>query len=190
VVTKDQRTGGGEWQYLGTFQFPAGTDGYVEVSDVNGPFVSTDAIRWVPVATPPGSGQTPPGGIVIDNGRPGTMFTGTWSPSSGPNPYLSGSLYAAGSGQDTYRWTPTIPSARLYHVYVWWTSHSNRSTNVQYRIAHAGVTAVTTRNQQTGGGRWQYLGTFQFKEGTGGYVQVSDINGSWVSADAALFVPR
>ena len=49
---------------------------------------------------------------------------------------------------------------------------------------------MTTRDQRTGGGQWQYLGTFQFNAGTGGYVQVSDSNGSTVSADAALFVPR
>jgi hypothetical protein len=79
---------------------------------------------------------------------------------------------------------------RTYDVYAWWTAYPNRSTSVQYRIVSAGGTKVTTRDQRTGGGQWQYLGTFQFNAGTGGYVQVSDSSGSTVSADAALFVPR
>ena len=190
VVTRNQRTAGGQWVSLGTFQFNAGTAGYVQVSDVNGAGVSADAIRWMPPGMRPAPSAIPPGGIVIDNGRPGTSFTGQWSPSSGSKPYGGRSLYAAGSGQDTYLWRPTIPRARPYDVYVWWTVTQNRSTNVQYRIVSAQGTTVTTRDQRTGGGQWQYLGTFQFNAGTGGYVQVSDNNGSTVSADAALFVPR
>ena len=189
VITRDQRTGGGQWQSLGTFQFNAGTAGYVQVSDVNGGTVSADAIRWVPGASSPLS-QIPPGGIVIENGGTATSFTGTWSVSAAPNPHGSTSLYASGSGEDTYRWTPTIPTMRTYDVYAWWTAYPNRSTSVQYRIVSAGGTTVTTRDQRTGGGQWQYLGTFQFNAGTGGYVQVSDSSGSTVSADAALFVPR
>jgi hypothetical protein len=190
VTIRDQRTAGGQWVYLGTFQFNAGTAGYVEVSDVNGANVSADAIRWVPGANRPGPSQIPPGSIVIDNGQAGTSFTGQWSLSTASNPYGVRSLYAEGPGQDTYRWRPTIPSARAYDVYVWWTVDPNRSTNVQYRIVSALGTAVTTRDQRTGGGRWQYLGTFEFNAGTGGYVQVSDINGSTVCADAVLFAPR
>jgi hypothetical protein len=191
VVTKNQRTVGGQWVSLGTFQFNAGTAGYVQVSDVvNGDGVSADAIRWMPPGVRPAPSSIPPGGIVIDNGRSGTSFTGQWSTSSGSTPYGTGSVYDTGSGVDTYLWRPTIPSPRPYDVYVWWTAYPNRSANVQYRIVSAEGTALTTRDQRTGGGRWQYLGTFQFNTGTGGYVHVSDSNGSTVAADAALFVPR
>jgi hypothetical protein len=125
--------------------------------------------------------------IVIDNGQPGTSFTGTWAVSAAPSPFGASSLYSNGSGLDWYRWTPTIPSTRSYQVYVWWTSHSSRSTAVQYTVVHAGGTFMTTRNQQSGGGQWQLLGTFQFNAGTGGRVQVSDFNGL-ASADAVRFV--
>ena len=127
--------------------------------------------------------------IVIDNGQPGTSFTGTWAVSSAPSPFGANSLYSNGSGLDTYRWTPTIPSTRSYEVYVWWTSHPNRSTAVQYTVVHAGGTFTTTRNQLSGGGQWQLLGTFQFNAGTGGRVQVSDVNGQ-ASADAVRLVPK
>jgi hyaluronate lyase len=54
---------------------------------------------------------------------------------------------------------------------------------------HAGGTFATTKNQQSGGGQWQLLGTFQFNAGTSGSVQVSDVNGQ-ASADAVRLVPK
>ena len=125
----------------------------------------------------------------VDNGQPGTSFTGVWAVSIGPNPFGTNSLYSSGSGTDTYRWTPTIPTTRSYLVYVWWMFPPNRSTAAQYTVVHAGGTFTTTRNQQSGGGQWQLLGTFQFNAGTGGRVQVSDVNGQ-VAADAVRLVPQ
>jgi hypothetical protein len=137
------------------------------------------------------SDEIPPASeIIIDNGQPGTSFTGVWSPSSAPNRYGGTALYSNGAGVDTYRWTPTIPAGgATYDVYVWWTSDSDRALNVPYTIVHAGGTFTTTRNQRVGGGQWQYLGTFAFNAGTGGSVEVSDVNGRAL-ADAARFVPQ
>ena len=109
VTTRDQRTGGGQWQYLGTFQFNAGTAGYVQVSDVNGGTVSADAIRWVP-RHPPCTESDTSWRDRDRHGRPGTLFTGQWSSSGGSNPYENRLALDAGSGQDTYLWRPTIPS--------------------------------------------------------------------------------
>jgi hypothetical protein len=178
TTTRNQQSGGGQWQLLGTFQLNAGTGGSVEVSDANGGgTVSADAARFVRAD------------IVLDNGQPGTSFTGTWTGSSATGAFGANSLYSNGSGVDTYRWTPSIPSTRSYEVYVWWTSHPNRSTAVHYTVVHAGGTFTTTRNQLSGGGQWQLLGTFQFNAGTGGLVQVSDVNGQ-ASADAVRLVPK
>jgi hypothetical protein len=128
--------------------------------------------------------------LIIDNGAPETSFTGTWTVSTGPSPYGTNSLYGAGSGTDTYRWTPTIATARQYDVSVWWTSLASRSTSVRYIVKHSAGTFTTTRSQRVGGGQWQLLGTFQFNAGTGGYIEVSDVNGPQASADAVRLVPR
>ncbi len=125
--------------------------------------------------------------IIIDNGQAGTSSTGTWCVSGATGFYGTNSLYSCGSGADTYRWTPTIPATGQYKVYVWWTSHPNRSTSVPYTLVHAGGTFNTTKNQQTGGGQWQLLGTFTFNAGTAGYLQVSDANGQ-AAADATRWV--
>ena len=46
TVTRDQRSLGGRWNLLGTYDFTAGANGDVTVSSENGQ-ASADAIRWV-----------------------------------------------------------------------------------------------------------------------------------------------
>jgi hypothetical protein len=126
--------------------------------------------------------------IVIDDGQSGTSFMGSWSASTAPGPFGTGSLQSSGSGLDTYRWTPVISRAGYYGVYVWWTAAPARSTAVPYTVAHKGAQQTLTVNQQIGGGGWHLLGTFQFAKGSAGYVQVSDLNGE-ASADAVRLDP-
>jgi len=136
-----------------------------------------------PVATPEIILDNPPAGGKSE----GQTFTGTWCNSSAAGYYGTGSLYSCGSATDTYRWTPTIPTAGFYDVYVWWTSDSNRSTNVPIAVTHTGGTSTRTYNQQTGGGTWVLHGNYSFNAGAEGSVQVSAINGE-ACADAVRFV--
>ncbi len=74
---------------------------------------------------------------------------------------------SAGTGADSFTWTPTIPVSGSYQVYARWTAHPNRSTHATYTVNHAaGATAVTV-NQEANGGTWQLLGTFTLDAGTG-----------------------
>jgi hypothetical protein len=129
--------------------------------------------------------------IIIDNGQPGATFTGSWSASAAPGAFGPDSVVNAGAGTDTYRWTPSIPAARSYAVYIWWTADATRSDAVTYSVRHAGGQDSFTGNQQIGGGEWRLLGTFAFAAGSTGYVEVSDVaGGGTVSADAVRFVPQ
>jgi hypothetical protein len=132
----------------------------------------------------PASGPAP---IIIDNGQVGASFTGSWCKSAALSPYGASSLYSCGGGSDTYRWTPTIPTAGNYDVYVWWTSHANRSTSVPITVVANGITQTFIKNERVGGGQWQFLGTFAFAVGKSGYVQVSDRSGQ-AAADAVRWV--
>jgi hypothetical protein len=95
---------------------------------------------------------------------------------------------SCGTGADTYRWTPNIPAAGAYDVYVWYTASTARSANVPYTVVHANGSTTRTFNQQTGGGAWVLHGRYTFTAGTAGSVRVSDTNGL-AGADAARFVP-
>jgi hypothetical protein len=132
-----------------------------------------------------------PGGqpIIIDDGDPGTSFTGEWCPSGATNYYGTGSLYSCGPGLDTYRWTPTIAAAGDFEVAVWYATHKNRSSNVPITVVYDGGEQTFTFDQTVGGGTWHVLGTYPFAAGETGWVEVTDENGQ-ASADAVRFTPR
>jgi hypothetical protein len=52
-------------------------------------------------------------------------------------------------------------------IYAWWTAASDRSTSTPFVIFDAAGTKLgsVTKNQQTGGGAWQKIGTYNFTKG-------------------------
>ena len=83
---------------------------------------------------------------------------------------------------------PAIPESGRYQVFAWWTYHSNRSSNVPYRIEHnTGVSTVTVnQHDQLLSSQWILLGEYDFTAGQG-YIEVSSENGQ-ASADAVRLV--
>ena len=145
-----------------------------------------------------GSEQPPPppnGETILDNANAGAQdatggrsFTGKWCVSSAANKYGGNSLYSCGAAADTYRWTPNLAKAGNYQVYVWWSSHPNRSSSVSIKVVSSTGTVNKVFNEKIGGGSWVLHGTYAFKIGKSGYVAVTDANGQ-ASADAVRFVP-
>ncbi|MDL1984597.1 MAG: hypothetical protein LWX54_10500, partial [Deltaproteobacteria bacterium] len=83
--------------------------------------------------------------IIIDNGDPGTSFTGAWSVSGGLNPWnpddpSATSLWS--KNNDTYTWTFTPSISGTYEFSMWWTTWSSYSTNVPVIIEHAAGSTV------------------------------------------------
>jgi Glycosyl hydrolase catalytic core len=130
--------------------------------------------------------------IVLDNlavsaGDTSRSFTGTWCLSSSTNQYGANSLYSCGAGVERYRWTPNVASAGAYDVYVWWSTHPNRSSNVPVSVTSPAGTVSKAFNQKVGGGQWVLHGRYNFVAGKTGYVEVSDVNGQ-AAADAIRLV--
>lgn len=134
-------------------------------------------------------------GTVIDNAAAGVQdaaggrtFAGRWCKSVGTQFYGIDSIYSCGTGRDTYRWTPNVTATRAYDVYIRWSVHPNRSTNVPLTVVHAGGSEVKTFNQKTNGGKWVLVGRYTFNTGSTGYLEMSDANGLAL-ADAIQLVP-
>jgi hypothetical protein len=119
---------------------------------------------------------SPPDEVIIDNGDEGTSFTGTWSISSGPDPYGESSLYSIDPGTH-YAYEASIDGA--YTVSLWWTEHTIwRITSVPVQIFDGDTLLNTVYvNQQTNGGQWNELGDYDFS-GTARVVVVSETDGS------------
>jgi hypothetical protein len=141
---------------------------------------------------------SPDSGILIDAGQAGNTETGSWSNSATTGFYGAQSRFAnqvsGASATATSRFTPTIPTAGNYEVFVWWIAGTNRATNAAHRVVHANGTYTLLANQSINGSRWMSLGTHPFNAGTGGYLQVSNEgatgSGLVVSTDMVSFVYR
>lgn len=140
-----------------------------------------------------GSFATTSGGIadiIVDDGDTGYAKAGSWT-------YVSGAGAAAWNGDYWYTpdalsetawstWTPVVSEPGNYEVYAMWRSGANRVTNAPYTIVHNGGSQTVTANQQTSGGVWNLLGTYNFAAGSTGYVKVGNVatGGDVVIADA------
>lgn len=138
--------------------------------------------------------RTNPEGIVndliIDN--PSASFTGSWT---GPATFSTdryGADYrykskGAGSASATFR--PFILTPGLYDVFEWHPEGSNRVEDAPHTVVHAEGEETFYIDQRVDGGDWNYLGTFKFEAGLGGYVRISDnaTAGTVIMADAIKF---
>ncbi|MBZ0136490.1 MAG: N-acetylmuramoyl-L-alanine amidase [Planctomycetes bacterium] len=142
--------------------------------------------------------------FIGDDGDGNYFETGTWTTSTNVSGFWgSGYRWANTSSTETATagWNFTIADEGRYPVYVRWTQGTDRSTDVLYRVHHAGGIAEITLDQNQHnytnpydsvtevahqGGRWVFLGEFEFTPGSGARVEISNQtgNGSVVVVDA------
>jgi type IV pilus assembly protein PilY1 len=93
-------------------------------------------------------------------------------------------------------WTPDLPEARDYDVYVNWPAEDDNEVEVNYTVYHKnGNQTHGSFDHTSDSDGWKKLGTYEFDSGTSGYVEleIHNIYGSGNSiefaADAVKFVP-
>ncbi len=131
--------------------------------------------------------------IIVDNAETGFTASANWSTgTSAPDKYGANYRFrptAATSDQAT--WNCTIPTADNYEVYAWWTAGTNRSLTAAYTVYYNGGSQIVTRNQQTGGGTWNSLGTWNFAAvSTNVKLSCWTTTGKVVVADAVMLIRR
>lgn len=125
-----------------------------------------------------------------DNGDTTYTSTGTWTNSTNVSGYYGTNYrWASTSLTETAvsRWTMDIAHEDRYPVYVRYTAASDRANDAKFRIVHAGGTSVVTVDQAQQGGRWLYLGEFEFNAASDAIVELSNqsaTTGKVVVADA------
>jgi len=124
---------------------------------------------------------------IIDNGYPGTSYTGIWSVSGAANPYGTNSLYNKVAGS-TYTFTNNITGN--HKISLWWTEWASRSDNVAVEIRNGSTLLETVHiNQKNNGGQWNELGTYNFS-GTAKVTIISSGNDTSTCADAVNLCGR
>lgn len=128
--------------------------------------------------------------IIVDNADPtGVITNGVWFPSTSIPGYYGTNYLQDGDagGGKSVQFTPTLPVAGNYQVYLNWPTDSNRATNTPVDVIVGGVTNTFIINQVTNG-VWRLLGTFDCGAGTNTSVTVRDDGASgYVIADAVKF---
>ena len=124
--------------------------------------------------------------VIIDNNDVGASSTGLWEVSAGIDPYGADSLYSL-AADDTFTFSADLFNTS-YVVYMWWTTTSNRNTDVPVEI-RSGNTLLDTIfvNQQMNGSKWVFLGIYTFEDKATVTI-TSQIDGS-TNADAVKFAP-
>jgi|GEM_PF-3097446 len=188
TVHVNQSISGGTWNTVGVFPFAVGTSGYVRIRNAGTTGrVIWDAVRFTHV---------PDEEEIVDN--PDATTTGSWTLNDTGYPLLRyGNNYLTDGGVKsslkTATFTPTLPSEGVYDVYIWWTSHANRSTNTPVFVYSAEGVEKFLIDQTLGGGGWHHLGTYNMLAGTYAKVVISNegtADGTHVIADAVRFVKR
>ena len=121
-----------------------------------------EAIKKIVGENPPPT--DPPDDIIVDNGDLGTSYTGSWSVSSGVQPYGGNSIYAR--PEASYTWQFGEHPTGLYEVFMWWTTTGTRGSNVKVDINGSEGTKTVYINQTANAGQWNSIGKFSLEPGS------------------------
>ena len=139
---------------------------------------------------PVGVVQSQSGAVMVDNtDTADVVATGSWISSTAGTDYEGADVQtrAAGSG-DSFAWKLAIPSTGTYNVYAKWIAGDDRASDASYTIATSSGDATVTANQQSNGGAWVLLGSYNMTSGTGSVTLAQHATGL-VVADAVKAVP-
>jgi uncharacterized lipoprotein YddW (UPF0748 family) len=129
--------------------------------------------------------------VIVDDRDDGFTQGGPWSSGSSPGGNGGDYLFSSRQAQETAwaRFQPYLPRAGRYEVAVWYVAGTNRVSDAPYTVVHADGNQTFAVNQKSGGQSWNALGTFRFREGSEGYVRLSNqaSGGDVVIADAVRF---
>jgi hypothetical protein len=133
-------------------------------------------------------------GITVDDKE--ATVVGSWKASVYAKPYVGeGYIHddRANKGEKSVTFTPNLPKAGEYEVYISYTSSKGRSTNTPVAIRFADGEKVVKVNQEEAprlDGLFRSVGKYCFEAGKVGSVTISNKGTSgYVIVDAVRFVP-
>ncbi|MBH8606321.1 N-acetylmuramoyl-L-alanine amidase [Thermoactinomyces sp. CICC 10521] len=131
--------------------------------------------------------------IVVDNSNTSRVsVSGNWALSSwNSQKYGADYYYTTPQAVSEPVWFKfNVPSSGSYSVYAWWPADPGYNSNTPYIIRTSSGNQTVYANQQAGGGKWNYLGTFNLPAGDQYIVGVSRWTSGtgYVIADAVKLV--
>lgn len=192
TVVVDQTQNGGQWFYLGTYEFhrDSATNNPDPMNQVRlwnnfpigtGSVVSADAVKFVIL----------PDEYVADNGDDTFSSSTSWFASTSVGGYYGADYHARATApvSDRARWDSHLTLGGSWTVYARWTAAPNRASAAPYIVYHAGGSSTVMVDQRANGGQWVPLGTWNFNAGLN-KVELScwTASGDYVIADGVKWV--
>ena len=190
VVIVDQTANGGAWFELGRYDLASDGSTSITVSNSGtSDTVVADAVRLL-ANFDSGAGEAEHT-LILDNSDSATQLVGSWTTSTFSSDRIGANYLhdnRTGKGSKSVIYNPVIPATGSYTVAVYWNSSADRATNVPVTIAHNGGSATVQIDQTAPGGQWVDVGSFNFSQGSGSSVTISNAGtSSFVIADAVRF---
>lgn len=133
------------------------------------------------------------GAIVVDDTDTSFVtYIGEWHLAENPADYYLGTRWAVkGGGEARAVFTPEVPKAGRYRVYVYFGPDPchDHAGDAPVIITHADGTATRKVDLRPFNGKWVYLGTYRFKAGRFGSITFTNEATGNVLADAIKLVP-
>jgi hypothetical protein len=127
--------------------------------------------------------------IIADNDSNTNSYVelaGVWNTSTLPGYSGTATRYSSTVGA-AVKWTPNLPIAGSYNVYLYKVVHTNADPNAKITIHHAGGDTVQYVNFTSGSSGWISVGTYTFTSGSAGYVK-NERQSDACRADSVRFV--
>lgn len=87
-------------------------------------------------------------------------------------------------GSPEFQWSFEVPYSGVHNVEVWWPQNSNNTASAIYTINSSSGNTVISVQQNSSGGQWNTLGSFNFDAGNTYHVTLQAPAGEPVVADA------
>lgn len=167
------------WQYTDSGSV-SGISGAVDRNTYNGTLSGLEA-NWLCTGSTGGGG-----GVTVDNSNAGFSVTGTWNTGTSATDKFGADyrFHNTQSVSEPATWTANLGSTKTYSVSAWWSQGANRSSTAPYVVYHSSGSTTVSKNQQSNGGSWQLLGSWNMNAGsnqvrlscwtTTGFVVIAD----------------
>ena len=132
------------------------------------------------------------GVVLMDNLSPGFTVDDSleWAVETSGAPWMMNCFTAEVSAGRTASWNSMVAVNGAFSVESWWTSGSDRSQSVCYRVFHSGgYTDVLVNQCSQGGGEWFSLGNFSFDGDCTVQLLGAESSPGVMVADAVKLVP-
>ncbi|WP_405862224.1 DNRLRE domain-containing protein [Streptomyces sp. NBC_00090] len=128
--------------------------------------------------------------VLVDNSdTQNTSSTGTWAKGDQPGQHgYDHQVHAAGTGTDSFTWNLNIPTGGTYSVYVKYPANTGAAADAKYKVTHAAGSTDKTIAQDTNGGAWVSLGSYDFQQGNAAGLQLFQSQSGAVMADGVKLV--